>query len=253
MCSGAGEFKWNSNVAVCIFTPLPLYIMALEPTQSQLRVAEWSGTKVNQRGGCINPASEAHVFIRKRFPAGWKDVCVQKGLKDRHVILEGYTSTVFLLWLKHRAQPKPLELKHRTGSVFFADDVWTDISPGQGAQEKRLLRRSSRVKTFCDICFWGHSIPARINVLPAFNFTWAGPKSKHSWRVITFLGLDQLVTGLWTPQQGAQGNHSPISLQIPLGYFQSFCSGLTCVHQAISLHCCLAKNIHKVHVHLGCR
>lgn len=84
--------------------------------------------------------------------------------------------------------------------------------------EKQHLSRGSRVKTYSDICFGGHSIPTRINVLPPFNFTWDGAKSKHSRRVITLLCLDQLVTGLWTPQKSAQGNYSPISLQIPLGH-----------------------------------
>lgn len=84
--------------------------------------------------------------------------------------------------------------------------------------KKQHLSRGSRVKTYSDICFGGHSIPTRINVLPPFNFTWARDKSKHSRRVITLLCLDQLVTGLWTPQKSAQGNYSPISLQIPLGH-----------------------------------
>lgn len=51
---------------------------------------------------------------------------------------------------------------------------WSSIivlGDGTGARKKQHLSRGSRVKTYSDICFGGHSIPARINVLPPFNFT----------------------------------------------------------------------------------
>lgn len=134
---------------------------------------------------------------------GWRTDTVFQNVKHRP-------------WLTFRAQPKPLESKHCTGCACIWYRWMSLVS--MGAREKKHLSRGSRVKTYFDICFRGHSIPARINVLPPFNFTWAWAKSQHCRRIITLLCLDQLVTGLWTPQKSAQGNYSPISLQIPLGH-----------------------------------
>ncbi len=44
--------------------------------------------------------------------------------------------------------------------------------------KKQHLSRGSRVKTYSDICFGGHSIPTQINVLPPFNFT--SPSQKQT-------------------------------------------------------------------------
>lgn len=158
-----------------------------------------------------------HPYLRKATDRKEGDrTCLPvsglKGLK----VAEGHITYLWMLNIDCALEPSS------TKAPAVKPSYWVRMhslhtEPEKRKKKKQHLSRGSRVKTYSDICSGGHPIPARINVLPPFNFTWAGAKSKHSRRVITLLCLDQLVTGLWTPQKSAQGNCSPISLQIPLG------------------------------------
>lgn len=175
--------------------PLLLHIVSLESTRSKVKEP---GQRRIKEDVLATSLSEKSYWQERRGPHMFATVRTQG--------TEGgwRTSNVFVN-SKHRPCLRA-ELNQSPRSQTIA--LGAHAFPTYGARKKQHLSRGSRVKTYSDICFGGHPIPARINVLPPFNFTWAGAKSKHSRRVITLLCLDQLVTGLWTPQKSAQGNYS---------------------------------------------